>query len=154
MRKENQGNKAHSSYKFGQYFRCLAEINTRIIQKLLTTNDELTGVPRPCCFIPDGIKIHEHDASAMTIVTLFDGHVTPILGSYKKYERIKGLGKTGVGEANMWVSQLKDLGLNTPDQLAAHLTAGCTDGAPFEAGQLFPITFVDFSQHVMKFVTI
>ena len=82
----------------------------------------------------------------MTLVTLFDGYLTPILGSYKNYERVKGLGKTGVGESNMWVSQLGDLGLDTPEKVAAHVTAGCTDGAPFEAGQLFPITFVDFSQ--------
>ena len=69
----------------------------------------------------------------MTAVTLFEGNLTPILGGYTKYERIKGLSKTGDGEAKMWISQLKDLGLDTRAKVAAHVTAGCTDGAPFAA---------------------
>ena len=118
---------------------CLGKVNLQVIRKLLTSDDELTGEARPCCFIPVGIKIHEHDASAMTVITLHEGNLTPILGSYKKYERLKGMGKTALGEATMWVSQLKEVGLDSPKKILSHVTAGCTDGAPFEIGMLFHI---------------
>ena len=33
----------------------------------------------------------------------------------------------------MWISQLKDIGLDTPKKLRSHIASGCTDGAPLAA---------------------